>query len=160
MQEYKRDQQKEILKAHKALNDFLDAVQKVDNHHQEQLFMVCFGEIARRNQWQKLTVIIRNFAQRESSNSYTKTVKISFFVGHRQKRTPHKGCSFLQGGIRRNGLPRAFGPRNDGVLSDTCFFFILLIKCLQEPVAGQGDALCLLGAEQVIEKQQLFVKVL
>ena len=50
-QEYERDQQKEILNAHKALNDFLDAVQKVDNQHQEQLFMVCFGEIARRNQW-------------------------------------------------------------------------------------------------------------
>ena len=34
-----------------ALKDFLDAVQNVDNNHQEQLFMVCFGEIAKRNQW-------------------------------------------------------------------------------------------------------------
>ncbi len=51
VQEYERDQQKEILNAHKALSDFLDAVQKVDSNHQEQLFMVCFGEIAKRNQW-------------------------------------------------------------------------------------------------------------
>lgn len=51
MQEYEQNQQTEILKAHKALSDFLDAVQKVDNKHQEELFMVCFGEIAKRNQW-------------------------------------------------------------------------------------------------------------
>ena len=51
MQEYEQTQQKEIIKAHKALMDFLDAAQKVDNNHQEKLFMVCFGEIAKRNQW-------------------------------------------------------------------------------------------------------------
>lgn len=51
MQEYEREQQQEILNAHKALQDFLDAMQKVDNNHQEQLFMVCFGEIAKRNRW-------------------------------------------------------------------------------------------------------------
>lgn len=51
MQEYEQNQQKEIIKAHKALKDFLDAIQKVDNIHQEQLFMVCFGEIAKRNHW-------------------------------------------------------------------------------------------------------------
>lgn len=51
MQEYEQNQQTEILKAHKALSDFLDAVQKVDNKHQEELFMVYFGEIAKRNQW-------------------------------------------------------------------------------------------------------------
>lgn len=51
MQEYERDQQKEIANAHKALQDFLDTVQKVDSNHQEQLFMVCFGEIAKRNRW-------------------------------------------------------------------------------------------------------------
>lgn len=51
MQEYECNQHKEIYNAHKALSDFLDAIQKVDINHQEELFMVCFGEIAKRNQW-------------------------------------------------------------------------------------------------------------
>ena len=48
---HEANQQIEIFKAQKALNDFLDAVKNVDGNHQQELYFVCLAEIAKRNGW-------------------------------------------------------------------------------------------------------------
>ena len=49
--QYQLNQQKEVMIAQKAMNDFLDAVQKLDPQHRDELGWLFVGEIAKRCNW-------------------------------------------------------------------------------------------------------------
>ena len=48
---YEMNQQKEIYDACKALNDFIDSVNKVDQNHKQQLFNNLLIVIGSKNSW-------------------------------------------------------------------------------------------------------------
>ena len=50
-QQYEQSQQKEVYNAVKAYKDFLDAMEKLDPAHQQDVFRGCFCEIAIRKHW-------------------------------------------------------------------------------------------------------------
>lgn len=51
IQAYEQNQQVEVIKARKAFNDLMDAVQKMDNAHQQEASMLCLADFARRSGW-------------------------------------------------------------------------------------------------------------
>lgn len=48
---YEQNQQVEVLKARKAFNDLMDAVQKMDVAHQQEVSLFCLADFAHRNGW-------------------------------------------------------------------------------------------------------------
>ncbi len=48
---YEQNQQVEVIKARKAFNDLMDAVQKMDLAHQQETGILCLADFARRNGW-------------------------------------------------------------------------------------------------------------
>ena len=50
-QQYEQSQQKEIYNAVKAYKDFLDAIEKLDYIHQEEVAQCCLLELANRKHW-------------------------------------------------------------------------------------------------------------
>lgn len=51
MQQYQFEQNKEVANAIKAMHDFCEAVNKLDDQHKQQVFAGCVFEIARANHW-------------------------------------------------------------------------------------------------------------
>lgn len=51
IQAYEQNQQVEVLKARKAFNDLMDAVQKMDVAHQQEASVLCLADFASRNGW-------------------------------------------------------------------------------------------------------------
>lgn len=50
-QQYEQEQQKDVYNAIKAYRDFLDAMEKLDPAHKQDVFRGCFVEIAKRMHW-------------------------------------------------------------------------------------------------------------
>ena len=50
-QQYAQEQQKDVYNAIKAYSDFLDAMEKLDPAHKQDVFRGCFVEIAKRMHW-------------------------------------------------------------------------------------------------------------
>lgn len=48
---YENKQQVDVAQASKAFADFLDKADKVDVNHQQQLFLACFGLLAKKLKW-------------------------------------------------------------------------------------------------------------
>jgi predicted adenine nucleotide alpha hydrolase (AANH) superfamily ATPase len=51
IQMYEQKQQVEVIKARKAFNDLMEAVQKMDLAHQHETGILCLADFARRNGW-------------------------------------------------------------------------------------------------------------
>ena len=51
IEQYHFEQNKEVANAIKAMHDFCEAVNKLDDQHKQQVLAGCFAEIARANQW-------------------------------------------------------------------------------------------------------------
>lgn len=48
---YEQNQQVEVIKARKAFNDLMDAVQRMDAAHQQEVAVLCLSDFAQRNGW-------------------------------------------------------------------------------------------------------------
>ena len=51
VQQYEKWQQKEVYNAVKAYKDFLDAMEKLDSAHQQDVYRGCFFEVGKRMHW-------------------------------------------------------------------------------------------------------------
>ena len=50
-QKYAADQNERVMKVVNSFRDMLDQVNAMDEQHQQQAFLMCLAEIARRNGW-------------------------------------------------------------------------------------------------------------
>ena len=50
-QQYEANQDKEIIKAVKAIHDLCEAVKQLDNQHQQIAFSACLAEMAKEFNW-------------------------------------------------------------------------------------------------------------
>lgn len=51
MQQYEFEQNQGVAKATKAIHDFCEAVNNLDDHHKQQVLIACLFEIAKANNW-------------------------------------------------------------------------------------------------------------